>query len=123
MVPTTRKFWYASGEYVQEGEFCFCSRTPEEYFGKEPMWYHQGFLIQDEWGYTVGVDIWEDKEPALNKARNYLAKQIKTKQKELNALRSKLRAICGVRRTKFPCPSCGAMELNDDDTCKGCGEP
>jgi hypothetical protein len=86
MVPIHKKFWYADGSHVREANFSFYKRKDEHYYGKEPKWYREGFLIQDDWGYTEGKDIWEDSREAAKVAKKYLAKQIQKKAEELETL-------------------------------------
>lgn len=72
----TGHFWFVNGYDIYQLSFSYYLRKPEHYYGEVPKWYRNDFMNQDDHGYTVGQDIWETAQEALEVAKKKLAKAI-----------------------------------------------
>jgi len=78
----TGKFWFTYGYHVHKGPFSFYLRRPEHYYGGVALWYYNGFMTQDDHGYTEGKDIWETEQEAVKVAKVRLEKAIQREKED-----------------------------------------
>lgn len=76
------KFWYVSGYYVYHSPFSFYLRKPTNYFGDVAKWYCSEFFTHNEWGYTLGKDLWETEQEAIEVAKPRLEKAIQREKED-----------------------------------------
>ena len=86
----TEKFWRVSGYQISQGSFSFYLRKPTHIYGEDPLWYHNGFMTWDDYGYTEGRDIWKSKQGAIKVAKKRLEKAI---EKEIGDHQNKMRRM------------------------------